>query len=583
MSSMGRFPVRPLTAAGCGLAALLVGSASVAIGGASSVQPKAGEPLQGLSPAELALFEAGAATYGATLAPEDGLGPIFNKAGCFSCHTNPLGGWGSITVTRFGFADKGSFDPLSQLGGPLHQVSSILMGETDCSEVIPGAEVANVIALRLTNSSMAFGLIEAIPDADILANEDPFDLDKDGVRGRAHMVPAFEDCVQTPEGPDCSSAPLRVGRFGWKAQIATTLSFSADASVMEMGLTNRFFPNDNAPNGDFDLLALCDTVPDPEDVPDSSGFDFVDRVTHFQRYLGVPPQTPRSGMTGEAIFNAIGCAVCHVAEWTTADDPSLETAIRNKTIRPYSDFLLHNMGLLGDGIPDGTAGELDIRTPTLWNVATRDPMLHDGRAAGGTFFDRVAGPGGAIWWHNVIGSEAQGSANEFFNLSFNDQVALVNFLQSLGRLEFDADRNNAVNFFDFADFKNCFDFGGTKISADDDCAVHDINQDGTVDLVDFASFLEAYEDRIGDCNNDGVSDLEEILLGAKDSDGDGVPDSCGAPCPGDVDGNGAVDGADLGLLAGAWGTNNSDADLNSDGVVDGADLGILLGSWGACN
>ncbi|HMN95780.1 MAG TPA: di-heme oxidoredictase family protein [Phycisphaerales bacterium] len=578
MSSKGRLDVRFVTAAGCGLAAFIVGAASVASGGLQ-LQPKAGAPLQGLSAAELALFEAGKGLFETPLTDEQGLGPIFNKAGCFSCHTNPLGGWGSITVTRFGFSDKGTFDPLTHLGGPLHQAAAINQG---CEESIPGPEIANVITLRVTNSSLAFGMIEAIPDAAILANEDPFDADKDGVRGRAHMVHAVEDCLQTPEGPDCTDVPLRVGRFGWKAQVATVLTFSADAAVNEMGLTNRFFPVENAPNGDLALLALCDNVPDPEDVADQDGFDFVDRVTHFQRYLGVPPQTPRSGMSGEAIFNAIGCAVCHVAEWTTADDPSLEDAIRNKTIRPYSNFLLHNMGLLGDGMVDGDAGDLDIRTPTLWNLATRDPMLHDGRAAGGTFFDRVAGPGGAIWWHNVIGSEAQGSASAFFALPFFEQVEVVKFLQSLGRLEFDSDRDNEIDYFDFLDFKACFDFGGDKISPDDECAVHDINQDGVVDLIDFQWFLLAYEGVNGDCNDNGVSDLEEILLGAPDDDGDGIPDDCAAVCVGDIDGSGSIDGADLGALLGAWGTANAGADLNRDGTVDGADLGILLGAWGSC-
>ena len=181
------------------------------------------------------------------------------------------------------------------------------------------------------------------------------------------------------------------------------LSFSADATRNELGVTNALIPTENAPNGDMTLLASCDTVADPEDVPDAEGFTFIDRVTHFQRYLAEPPQTPKSGMTGETIFNAIGCNACHVAEWTTANDKSLEAAIRGKTIRPYSDFLVHDMGLLGDGVQDGDATEQEIRTPTLWNLRTRDPMLHDASASGGTFSERVTT---AILLHGPLGEGA---------------------------------------------------------------------------------------------------------------------------------------------------------------------------------
>lgn len=551
----------------------VVGLASLATaGGSLQIQPAAGDPLPGLTAAELQRFDAGAFDFGRTLDAEEGLGPIFNKAGCFSCHTTPLGGWGTITVTRFGrFDKKTGFDPLEEWGG------SLLQAETnagpDCQEVIP--DFADVIALRVTNSSLAFGLIEAIPDEDILANEDPFDANADGVRGFAHMVEAVEDD---------KGSPLRVGRFGWKAQVATVLTFSGDASANEMGLTNRLFPEPIAPNADLKLLALCDpTLVHPEDGPDGNGLDFIDRVTDFQRFLAPPPQTPRSGMNGEAIFNTIGCAVCHVPSWTTSDDVALEDPIRNKTIRPYSNFLLHNMGILGDGIIQGSAGSFDIRTPTLWNVRTRDPMLHDGRAAGGTFHDRIAGPGGAIWWHNVVGSEAQGAGQAFFNLSPADQDAVVAFLDSLGRREFDSTGDGNVDYGDFIDFQPCFNAVG-PYGPDHPCAVHDIDQDGDVDLEDFSYFLEVYTGPMTDCDKDGVPDIQQILLGELvDSDADGIPDICGATvCVADLNGDKVVDGADLGLLLTSWGNRGGSADLNKDGIVDGADLGLLLTNWGKC-
>ena len=556
--------IRSLSATlACSLAGLL-GSSALA-GADLTLQPPAGAPLPALTDAELALFEAGRILYSTPLTPEQGLGPIQNKSMCASCHSVPLGGWGNIAVTHFGLEDKGSFDFLEYLGGPLLQTQTI--GE-NCGEGVP--DIANVVISRVTNSSMAFGMIEAIPDADIAANADPNDLDGDGVSGRVHWVRPLED------GP---KSPLRAGRFGWKAQVATVLSFSADASRNEMGFTNRLIPIENAPNGDIDRLADCDLVPDPEDGPDADGYEFIDRVTHFQRFLGPPPQTPKSGMTGETIFASIGCATCHVPAWTTSNDPSLEEALRGQNIRPYSDFLLHDMGTLADGFPDGDATGQEMRTPTLWNLRSRDPMLHSGLAAGGTFEDRVRV---AIELHGPFGEGASAAA-AFSNLSLFNQQLLILFLESLGRLEFDYEVNYKVDLVDFPYFQACFNAGGT-VTPDDPCAVGDIDQDGDVDLVDFAYFEVAYirdGGAIGDCDGDGISDLEAILIGiAQDRDGDGIPDGCNS-CPGDIDGDGVVGGPDLTIVLANWGAPG-DGDVNSDGTTNGIDLGIVLAAWGTC-
>ena len=141
----------------------------------------------------------------------EGLGPIFNQNACSSCHNNPIGGSGSITVVRFGFYDpKGiGFDPLTALGGSLLQAQAINVA---CSETVPGP--ANVQAQRVTPSTLGLGLIEAIADADIVYRET--NPPSPAVSGRAHLVTPLE----TPQGP------LRVGRFGWKAQVATVLTFS---------------------------------------------------------------------------------------------------------------------------------------------------------------------------------------------------------------------------------------------------------------------------------------------------------------------------------------------------------------------
>jgi hypothetical protein len=486
-----------------------------------------------------------------------------NKSNCKSCHINPVGGWGSISVTRFGMEEKGEFYPLEELGGSLLQAIAI----TDvCRETLP--EEATVTATRVTNSSMAFGLIEALSDASIAANEDPEDSNNDGISGRVHWVLPLESSP---------SDPLRAGRFGWKAQVATVLSFSADATRNELGVTNALIPTESAPNGDAALLASCDTVADPEDVPNASGFTFIERVTHFQRYLAEPPQTPKSGMSGENVFNAIGCNQCHVAEWTTPNTKTLEAAIRNKTIRPYSDFLLHDMGLLGDGVQDGDANETEMRTPTLWNLRTRDPMLHDGSAAGGTFESRVTA---AILAHGPLG-EGAASAAAFQALSSVDRAKVVAFLDSLGRLEFDFDGDGMVDIFDLETMADCRAASG--VSPDNSCAIGDIDQDGDVDTADFVGFVEAYirdgHEAPGDCDGDGINDLLEIFNGASDKNRDGIPDTC-PNCIADLDGNGEVDSGDLGTLLSAWGSPLFD--LDGSGETDSGDLGFVLSGWGPC-
>ncbi len=549
-------------------AAFLAGGfCSQTLAGITPVQPKAGDPLVGLSAAQLNLFELGKVQYSRILTVEEGRGPLQNKSGCVSCHANPLGGWGTIAVTRFGLLDKGQFVELP--GGSLLQSEAIA---PECAESIPEGATTS---LRVTNSSMAFGLIQSIPDADIAANEDPNDLDADGVSGRVHWVTSFEDARNRR-----NQQPLHAGRFGWKAQLASVLSFSADASLNEMGLTNRFVMTENAPNGNEEILLICDTVPDPEDGPDRDGKHFIDRVTDFQIFLAQPPQTPKSGMTGEQIFNTIGCATCHIPEWTTSSARSIPEVLRNKTIRPYSDFLLHDMGLLADNVVQGAAGLNETRTPTLWNLRTRDPMLHDGSIGGGTFAERVDL---AILVHGNPLSEAFNSVSNYENLSSTEREQVIAFLGSLGKLEFDHEDDFEITIFDYYDFRTCSQAG--FISPDSPCAIHDIDQDGDVDGNDLDSFLTVYNGPIEDCNNNGVIDLKDIFLGVlPDSDDDGVadPGACLAACPADLTGDSNVDGADLGLLLAAWDTADANADLNDDGNVDGADLGLLLAAWGAC-
>lgn len=454
------------------IAVVALGASGVA--SAQEIQPRMGDPLPGLSAIERAQFDAGRVAFTHSLSVPEGLGPILNDNSCSTCHGLPrVGGSGVKRVTRFGRAAFGGnpFDPLAALGGSLLQASA---NEAFCAEVVPPE--ADVEIRRVTTNVSGAGLIEAIRDPDIRARQvSP----PPGVSGRAHMVGTFED------GP---AARLRVGRFGWKAQQATLLSFSADASLNEMGFTNRFLPVENAPNGNQKLLAACDTTPDPEDHADGAGLHQIDHQANFQRLTAPPPQTPRSGMTGAAVFQTVGCASCHVTTFVTG--PSTVPALANKTIHPYSDFLVHDMGsVLGDGIVQGSATENEIRTPPLWGLRPRAEvgLLHDGRATGGPPAGNLRD---AILAHD---GEALASRLAFAALRPAQQDQLFAFLLSLGRLEFDEEGDHDVDALDwfFLEFDGHFTGPGAFFTADHPGAVADFDQDGDFDLADFAVFQRA--------------------------------------------------------------------------------------------
>ena len=322
-----------------------------------------GEPLAGLTKAQTDAFTTGLDEFTNEEKPETGLGPIFNKTSCVACHSAPApGGSGVQTVTRFGQTGGGHFDPLADLGGSLLQALAI---DPDAQEIVPPE--ANVTALRQSTPLFGLGLIEAIPDATIerLAARPAHN----GIAGRAAHI------------TDVVSGAERVGRFGWKGQQATLLAFAGDAYRNEMGITNRFFPTENAPNGDAAKLAKWDKVADPEDQVDpATGRGDIDVVADFTRLLGAPPQKPATSaaMAGAGVFRQIGCDGCHQPVLVTgrSDIPALNL----KPVPLFSDLLLHDMGALGDGIAQADAGPRDFRTAPLWGLRASAPYLHDGRA-----------------------------------------------------------------------------------------------------------------------------------------------------------------------------------------------------------
>ncbi len=536
--------------------------------GQNQAQEAAGAPLNDLTPDQRTRFDFGRTAYLHVFTAPEGLGPIMNQQSCGACHNRPIGGPGNISVTRFGVIGKeGGFDPLDALGGSLLQKESITPA---CAEVVP--PIANITAQRVTNGALGYGLIEAIKESQFLAVQASQPAGQQGV---IQYVPALED-------PPLS--PLRVGRFGWKAQVATILTFSGDAALNEMGITNRLIPTETAPNGDAALLAACDDVADPEDQPDALGVEFIDRITDFQRFLAGPPQTPQSGLTGETLFNNVGCNTCHVNSYTTPNDMSLEAALRNKQVKTYSDFMLHDMGIAGDGIFDGVASGRMMRTPPLWGMRNRDPMWHDGRVAAGTFSDRIKSttPGnqGVIYWHNQFGSQAQASAQAFFALSQQDQDSIVTFLDSLGRLEFDVDGNDVIEISDFNEMVLC---AGSGVKANHPCAIHDVDQDGDIDSNDFDVFMTVFSGTtINDCNNNGIADMQDIFDGSSfDGNGNAIPDEC-ETCIADTNSDSLVDYMDFSQMLIQWGPCPAPcmSDFDGNGDVNVQDFTILLINFG---
>lgn len=374
------------------------------LGQSTQVKTLPGDPLRGISAAEFELFRMGLEDFTEVETAEDGLGPAFNGTSCAVCHTVPaIGGISTITEVRAGQVDgEGNFTELN--GGTLFHLFSI-PGHR-CQVQIPTE--ANVIARRSPIPVFGAGLVEAIPDETIVVQEDPEDRDGDGISGRAARI------------TDLVSGRERIGRFGWKAQHATLLAFSADAYRNEMGITNDLLPNEVALGVDAETLAVCSPArKGVEDVRDRrTGMRGIDNFENFMRLLAPIERGPEDDETrsGEQLFQSFGCASCHTPFLHTGRHSN--PVFDQKAVRLFSDLLLHDVGT-GDGIPQAAAQANEIRTPALWGLRLRRPLLHDGSAA---TVDQ------AIRRHAV---EALSSADRYREGTVGERSALLTFLMSL--------------------------------------------------------------------------------------------------------------------------------------------------------
>ena len=367
--------------------------------------PRPGDPLPGLTPAEFAEFRLGLEDFLEVETSDEGLGPAYNATSCAVCHNIPaVGGMGTIAELRAArTGEDGEFYALYDSGETLFQLFSV-PGHS-CQTQVP--DTATVFARRIPIPLFGAGLVEAIPDAALIALEDPADRNGDGVSGRAARV------------LDLATRTMRVGRFGWKAQHATLLTFGADAYRNEMGITNDLFPTELASGISADRMRECDPFPDPEDRPDPrTRRRGIDNFASFMKFLAPVERLEADAeiQAGESIFIGAGCATCHVPALSTAQHAN--PLFDRKVVPLFSDLLLHDIGT-GDGIKQADAQPNEIRTPALWGLRARRPLLHDGSA--GTIEE-------AIRRHRA---EAEFARRNFDILGLADRAALLRFLRSL--------------------------------------------------------------------------------------------------------------------------------------------------------
>lgn len=372
-------------------------------------------------------MDTAAAVFSEIDTPEKGLGPMYNGVSCAECHQNmAMGGGAQAQVLRAGHTARGehsgdnyfhdfrrrrdtngssaAFTAASAVltNGDVIPDRSLINQRAICADAQPHSTTGdNTRTGRISLSVLGDGFVEAVPDSTFIA------LAKQN-RGEFVMVPVLE-----------APSTNEVGRFGWKTQHASLLSFAGDAYFNEMGITNEIFPDE--------LTTVCEPpgVPHPNDVDRDLG-----SLAAFMRATKVPPRGPITAQVnqGQAIFEAIGCAHCHVGTLVTAPAGTsihgglytVSAALGGKQFHPFGDFLLHDIGT-GDGIqqngPADTANK--IRTAPLWGLRTRTQLLHDGSVA--TVED-------AIQRHS---REAADEAQRYRFLSPAQKQLVYQFLRSL--------------------------------------------------------------------------------------------------------------------------------------------------------
>ena len=433
-----------LAAAGCSSAAD-VGQENVS----TTSEQLLGDALPGTN---AATFAAAQSNFGAVENATDGLGPIFNANACGTCHQNgALGGAGQQVEARYGTLTNGVFNSLANTGGSLRQLFGIggfNIGGLNCNSGLDAnpAAGATIFAGRVTTPLFGLGLVDSLPDSafDTLASREAT-----AIRG---VVNRFAIALPNPLDPAQHTGTVRVARFGWKANVPSLAQFAADAYVNEMGITttsciagaaNTAFATENRANRAA-TNAVINGCPDDmvpgvdDDFAAETGCtgansnllqDDVRNFLFFMAHLAPPPQTAITAGSaadrGRTLFNSasLACNGCHRSDSDVFVSTTAGGVPAGIVFAPFSDFLAHDMGTLGDqiGINDGdsVAATRRMRTAPLWGLHSRNKLLHDGRTT-----DR----GAAISAHDGQGAAAAAAYNALSTASKSDLLAYLNTL-----------------------------------------------------------------------------------------------------------------------------------------------------------
>ena len=371
----------------------------------------------------------------------DGLGPLLNGQACASCHVRdgrgtPEEGEPGL-LFRLSVPGESGPAPEPVYGGQLQDRSILGVpaegqvlrlyveepgvfadGETyslrrpmyEFDDLAYGPISVEVqVSPRMAPAVFGAGLLEAIPEDDIVSASDPDDSDGDGISGRPNWI------------EDPTTGETTLGRFGWKANVPSVEQQVAAAFIGDIGITSHISPEQNC----TETQTACSAAPnggEPE-IPD----DRMEKVVFYNQTLAVPARRDLDSpdvRAGARLFNDIGCIGCHQPRQET-DDAEI-SALANQVIFPFTDLLLHDMGPgLADDRTDGGASGTEWRTAPLWGIGLT------GEVSGHTFFlhdGRARSLEEAILWH---GGEAEGAASGFKALSAQQRSQLIAFLGSL--------------------------------------------------------------------------------------------------------------------------------------------------------
>jgi CxxC motif-containing protein (DUF1111 family) len=378
----------------------------------------------------------------------DGLGPLYNAQSCRECHQSPVSGAAS-QVSELRVGHSGPDGRFRTPDIPIAHGTEIISGRSLVNDraICPNAafpdkeiqervpETETIRTFRLSLNLLGDGFVEAIADQTLI------DLSKQQCKSSHGKICGQILYVPIVEAP----GQMGVGRFGWKDQHASLLSFAGDAYLNEMGITNRLQPTE--------VTNICNTVSEPNDTLGPDGLSDIDHFARFIRATKAPARDAQlaggsSAQKGLALFEKIGCATCHVATMTTAAAGTkinggtftIPSALGSVTLHPWGDFLMHDVGT-GDGILQATrehyghrvfqqmsdylskqdfeSSRNKMRTAPLWGVRLRPRLMHDGASL--TFLD-------AITRHR---GEAARVTQQFEKLKRPDQEAIIEFLRSL--------------------------------------------------------------------------------------------------------------------------------------------------------